>query len=258
MENLKIIAISDLHGYVPTIEQPFDILLICGDICPAHDHYYNFQKEWFEDTFIPWVNELPYKDEFSKVIMTWGNHDFVGERGNATMIQIWEAMTNQRLTILKNCATSIEYLGENGVKTLTVGGTPYCKVFGFWAFMVTDEVLVKKYNMLPKSLDVVISHDSPSINELGMIRDGFNAGVDAGNKILDEWIVENTPKYLFSGHIHSGNHSFEKIGETWMANVSMVNERYEPNHFILGFEIDRETKELITQYPIICNAKRLE
>lgn len=253
MENLKILAISDLHGYLPKIEDKFDILFICGDICPAHDHYYAYQKEWIENEFVTWINNLPYKDAFSVVVMTWGNHDFIGEKMREGDNNHLKKLTNGRLHILKNDMLSVEYLSDDGVKTLYVAGTPYCKIFGNWAFMVSDESLREKYSKLPNNLDVLLTHDSPRVNNLGMISQGWNSGVDAGNKILDEWIINNNPKYLFSGHIHSGNHVFEKIGNTWMANVSLVDERYDPTHPALGFEIDRETKELIEWYPVLFN-----
>ena len=253
MEPIKIIAMSDLHGYLPKVEDNFDILLICGDICPAHDHYYDYQKKWFEKEFIRWVNELPYKDAFSVVVMTWGNHDFIGERTNEGMNKDYKNRTHGRLNILKNDTLSVEYLAKDRVGTIYIGGTPYCKIFGSWAFMVSDEMLREKYSRMPNNLDILITHDSPRVNELGMIKEGWNNGVDAGNKILDEWIINNNPKYLFSGHIHSGNHTFEKIGETWMSNVSLVNEQYNPTNPALGFEIDRETKELIEWYPVLFN-----
>lgn len=247
METLKIIAISDLHGYLPKIENQFDILLICGDICPAHDHYYTFQKKWIENVFIPWVNNLPFNDSLSKVVLTWGNHDFIGETLSDNDKKHCEKLTNHRLEILKNEVRNIN--------TLNVGGTPYCKIFGNWAFMLSDDKLKEKFHSLPKDLDILITHDSPSINELGTIHSGWNKGTDAGNKVLDEWVMENTPKYLFSGHIHSGNHTFEKIGQTYMANVSYVDEKYEPYPYILGFEIDKKTKELVEQYPILLKAE---
>ena len=36
---IKIIAFSDPHGQLPIITEPFDLMLIGGDVCPAHDHY---------------------------------------------------------------------------------------------------------------------------------------------------------------------------------------------------------------------------
>ena len=55
---LKILATSDLHGNMPYITAPFDLLLICGDICPAHDHYFNYQIGWFQYEFSKWINTL--------------------------------------------------------------------------------------------------------------------------------------------------------------------------------------------------------
>ena len=72
---IKVIGISDLHGYLPPITEEFDLLLIGGDICPAHSHYYYFQRMWLATDFVKWVSELPYKDEWSKVIFIGGNHD---------------------------------------------------------------------------------------------------------------------------------------------------------------------------------------
>ena len=47
------------------------------------------------------------------------------------------------------------------------------------------------------------------------------------------------------GHIHSGNHKLEKVEDTWLANVSYVDEYYYPSHEILRFQINPETKEIV-------------
>ena len=111
--------------------------------------------------------------------------------------------------------------------------------------MVSDKTLEKKYKQIPDNVDILISHDSPTLNELGFIHSGWNAGTEAGNKVLDKYIVEKKPKYFFSGHIHSGNHAFKKIGDTYMANVSYINENYTPFYPILEFTLNGETKELV-------------
>ena len=69
---LKIVAISDLHGNLPDIIEPADIALIPGDIVPLAVQFNNpGSKEWLENTFANWVNNLPV----DAVFLTAGNHD---------------------------------------------------------------------------------------------------------------------------------------------------------------------------------------
>ena len=239
---LDIQATSDLHGNLPSIEKPFDLLLICGDISPAHDHYFNYQINWFQHDFAEWINKLPFKDEFSKVILIAGNHDFWGEKIQKEHLGIFNIETQNRVVYLRN--TGYNYICSDGSE-ISIFGTPYCKIFGSWAFMVSDETLEKKYKQIPDNVDILISHDSPTLNELGFIHSGWNAETEAGNKVLDKYIIEKKPKYFFSGHIHSGNHGFKKIGDTYMANVSYINENYTPFYPILEFTLNGETKELV-------------
>lgn len=248
-DNLQILVTSDLHGNLPKITTPFDLLLICGDVCPAHDHYYAFQKEWIMNEFADWINSLPLspdplQESFCKIVMVGGNHDFFLEMATKSEIDEFYKKTNHRIIILKNEEYDYEYLDENGIDSLKIFGTPYCKIFGSWAFMVTNDTLEKKYSQIPDNIDILISHDSPSLNNLGMIQQGWNKGTDAGNKILDYFIINKKPKFFFSGHIHSGNHNFQKINDTYMANVSYVNERYIPDYEILNFKINKKTKQL--------------
>ena len=77
--------------------------------------------------------------------------------------------------------------------------------------MVSNDKLEEKYSEIPEGTDILISHDSPTINNLGLIQEGWNEGVDAGNIVLDKYIRERKPRYFFSGHIHSGNHNFEDV-----------------------------------------------
>ena len=246
--NLKILVASDFHGFLPNVgKEPFDFFFICGDICPATNHSYTYQYEWIRTVFVEWIKSLPYKDEYSKVIMTWGNHDFIGHN---VMGKDIENLCDGRLIILKNVTCNVFYKCGDGEKRISIFGTPWCKIFFNWAFMAGNEKLDKYYSECPNGVDVFISHDSPTLNGLGTITSGPNRGTDAGNTVLDKCIEEKKPKFFFSGHIHSGNHTFEKIGETWMANVCLVDENYEPRPYILGFELDRETLDVIQQYPV--------
>ena len=98
------------------------------------------------------------------------------------------------------------------------------------------EDLRKYYDLIPEGLDILISHDAAYINDMGMIFMGPYRGENAGNKILAEYVKKVKPALYFCGHIHSGNHRFEEIDGTKCANVSIMNEDYNPSHFPLVFE----------------------
>jgi len=245
MKNIDVIAISDTHGYLPEIKTPFDLMLICGDICPAHDHYYAYQINWFQHEFAEWIKTLPFKNPWSRVVITWGNHDFVGERISEAELLCFYITTEHKAVVLRNEECIYDYPNEEGIGTLKIFGTPYCKIFGNWAFMVSNEKLKQKFGFIPEDCDILLSHDAPDINNLGLISMGRWSGENAGNKVLAEAIKEKKPKIALCGHIHSGNHVFEKIDDTWLANVSYVDENYFPSHDILYFQINPETKEIV-------------
>ncbi len=72
---MKIVAISDLHGYLPEIP-PCDLLLIAGDLCPTYDHHPDWQSRWLANHFGAWLERVPAKH----IVGIAGNHDFVFEQ----------------------------------------------------------------------------------------------------------------------------------------------------------------------------------
>ena len=72
---MKFLAVSDLHGWLPEIREEFDLLMIPGDVCPDMYGVEYSQIDWFSGVFIPWINNLPFKHAWSKVIFVPGNHD---------------------------------------------------------------------------------------------------------------------------------------------------------------------------------------
>src|SRR5215217_6124896 len=77
---MKIVAVSDQHGFLPTVPR-CDLLIVAGDICqdfvdgvPAvtapHD-----QKGWFDARIRAWLRGAPATHKLA----TWGNHDFCGQ-----------------------------------------------------------------------------------------------------------------------------------------------------------------------------------
>lgn len=231
---MKVTVTSDLHGYLPEITEEFDLLLICGDICPVQNHNVHFQEEWLNGTFATWIKNLPYKDMMSRVVCIAGNHDIFLERAKKSKVEEFRTNCGEQFVYLKNEEYDFEYLSDKGIETLKIFGTPYCKVFGNWAFMRED--LRKYYDKIPDDIDILISHDAADINELGVIHEGWSVGVNAGNQMLTKYVKKISPKYYFCGHIHSGKHDFEEVDGIKCANVSLMNERYEPLNKILSFE----------------------
>lgn len=224
---MKIAVISDLHGYLPIYPSEYwngieecEILLICGDILPL-----NIQtnmpksKDWLIVDFKLWASDLPVE----KVYIVAGNHDFWFERNSLESHSIFSKY--DKVTYL--CNEFTDYLSTQDSKVYRIFGTPYCKIFGNWAFMRNNEFLAQKYNEIPENVDIFISHDAPKVSDIGLIKEGNWSGTDAGNPVLAKYILEKKPKYAFCGHIHSGNHEIQEVEGIKFANTSVVNERYD-------------------------------
>lgn len=242
---MKILSTSDLHGFLPEIKEPFDLFLICGDICPVECHGRKFQDEWIHDDFVSWVNSLPFKNSWSMVVMTPGNHDFVMETYKPEDYQGIERMCNYKLKILRNESYEFLYPVSDGVDSLNIFGTPYCSIFGNWAFMRSPEILEEKYSRIPEDTDILISHDAPNVNKLGAITQGYWKNDTTGNPILSKHIERVKPKLFVCGHFHSGNHQLQNIDGIYMANVSYINEAYEPFWDVLTIYYDEESRKII-------------
>ena len=235
---MKCIVMSDLHGHLPKIEEEFDLLLLPGDVCPVWNHNRHFQWDWLTGEFVQWIKSLPFKNEASKVVMCAGNHDFALEGLSKNKARQFEEKAEGRLTYLDNEET-IFFCNEDGnIASYHIFATPYCKQFGNWAFMRSS--LERYYEPIPENLDILLSHDAADINDLGLILQGMYRGTNAGNKVLADYVKKRKPKYYFCGHIHSGNHALTDINGTKMANVSIMNEDYEPTHFPLVLDITQE------------------
>lgn len=245
---MRFLAISDLHGYLPEIKEEFDLLMIPGDVCPDMYSIEYRQIDWFNDVFIPWVNNLPFKHVWSKVIFVPGNHDKCFE-GMVSKVQImeWEQRTEGHLKILNHDFYDFEYPVSDGTDVLRIFGTPYCGQFGNWSFMVDDETLNKKFSQIPESVDILLSHDSPNINKLGAVLDENSRFYNpfAGNDILTKHIWRIHPLIFHSGHIHSGNHVPFKLDGVYFANVSLVDEDINPVNNILSYIFDEEKKNVV-------------
>jgi hypothetical protein len=248
---IKLIGISDLHGYLPPITEGFDLLLVGGDICPAHSHYNYFQRAWLSTEFVEWVKGLPFNDDNSRVVFIGGNHDcYLDEEPNPNKGDFSSIYTDiikpcgDRLIYLEDDEYTFEKMDDDGqTETLKIYGTPWCKIFGNWWFMRNNEFLKMAYDAIPEGLDILLTHDAPALPPHGIISQGPWSGTDAGNKILAEAIREKKPRYAFYGHIHSSSHEMTEIDGTGVRCLSVMDESYSPVYSPMVIEIAGNMKE---------------
>lgn len=233
---MKVTAISDLHGNLIDIES-CDLLCICGDISPLDiQKDYLAMWEWIFNKFIPWINSI---DCYS-VCFTPGNHDFWFQKymSEFRIKQAIHEATYKKLFILIDTLAILPIAG----KSVKIYGTPWCKTFGNWAFMPGNYCLDNKYSNIPENIDILMCHDSPSTGEVGYIHydeplDNGETKIPAGNFWLADAIDSTKPKYVLSGHVHSGDHELKTYGETKYANCSILDESYSIYYKPLTFEL---------------------
>ncbi len=226
---MKICAFSDMHGQINFKVEPCDIVLIGGDIIPLKIQNYTVEsEEWFKTVFIPWCNDLPCE----KVVFIAGNHDFFLMRHPDRM----RLMLKGQDKIVYLDGEIFEYKGK------VIFGTPWCKPFGRWAFMESYEEQDKRYARYLEiigKVDIVLSHDAPyGVSDIILQKDCWWAdGTHIGNQSLKKFLEAAKPTLNIHGHLHTTNHNVEKLGDTDVYCVSILDENYEiafePQYFEL-------------------------
>lgn len=228
---IDIVASSDFHGCLPEITKPFDLMLLAGDLEPTISHNFYYQQDWYKMIFIPWIQNLPFKNAWSKVIFVAGNHSrFLAQEQHSDIVKEFERKCNGRLKYLHNEYYESEHLDEDigDIVTLKIFGTPYCKIFGDWWNMLTPEGLQKAYSEIPENIDILLSHDAP-LGTCDMCLE-WREPEHIGNGLLTDAIIEKNVKVCLVGHLHSANHNWEQLENTLVRQVSYLNERYQPTY----------------------------
>lgn len=221
---MRIVAISDLHGYLPEITQSADIMLIGGDISPLEIQFNKPKmKVWLETEFAYWIKSLPV----DKVYMVAGNHDSFFEGINSMNLATFKQQCDFKLIYLENNYIIHRHEG----KEIKIFGTPYCHIFGNWPFMRSEEYLTQKFKEIPDKCDIIISHDPPyGIGQVDQILQSVRWSNQelkhVGNIPLSEKLKDIEYKLLVSGHIHSGDHYPFEFNNGIVVNVSLKDENY--------------------------------
>lgn len=215
---MKIIALSDLHGYLPENIEPCDVVAIAGDIIDLFTQRdYHGSHDWFRGVFLDWCHTLPCK----RVIICAGNHDFYlsGLLGECKFREdISDRYLGNKVIYLED--ESYEYNGK------LFYGFPWVSELPFWAFStdnVTLDVKNKLYKNIPDNTDVLICHATPALGTLT-----FAQYTDVR---LAKRIAEIRPPVVICGHIHelryeSAHVVWENKTTTNIHNASVKDDYY--------------------------------
>lgn len=220
---MKFLAVSDMHGNLDNIcLDNVDIALFAGDIAPLNGrgpwHVYN-QLKWINKNFKSWCEKWPNVE----IVFIPGNHDFfpiIKERFGNTL---------QGHDLSVHLASNAHMLVDSSIelKGLKIYGTPWVPIISHsWAFEAENDVLKQKFDLIQEELDILITHTPPRFNYIDVsLEYGINSD-KFGSHALAEAIFAKHPRMCFCGHIHSGDHKMNILGDTQVWNVSRVNESY--------------------------------
>ncbi|MBJ7458065.1 MAG: metallophosphoesterase [Thermoleophilaceae bacterium] len=207
---------SDLHGLLPRVE-PCDVLLVAGDVCPLDgERDFARMKDWIEGEFSDWLRAVPA----DRIVMTPGNHDFAIERQRE-----WPDLPAE---LLIDQSTSI---GE-----LTLHASPWVPTLKHWAFYGDDDKLEAVAAAIPDGADIWLQHGPP----YGYLDRLWRDSRHVGNSHTLKALASRGPQVFVCGHIHEAYGLAQHDG-TLIANVSFVDEFYEPQHRHLALRADGET-----------------
>ena len=224
---MNVCALSDLHGDFVHIK-PCELVCICGDISPLNiQGNYDKMQKWLLNTFKPWASKLPC----NKVIFIAGNHDKCFSNLDFMYTQFSK---DDKVTYLFH--EKYTYTSSEG-KDYTIFGTPYCKLFGNWAFMEMNSQLEQLFMNIPYNCDILLSHDAPFGCTDVLLQLGYYTGEHIGNKPLAEAILQKMPKFVLHGHLRSTSREFENLGVSQVVNCSIKNEYYEVDYDPIYFEL---------------------
>lgn len=229
-KGIRIAATSDLHGFLEGLEEEVlkakpDILVIAGDIHPCLMNV--SADQWFRTRFFPFVKRLS-----CEVVAIPGNHDFWFNEVLSGNDGGWRDKVNYPSNFHLLCDT------EETICGLKFYGTPWTPwINGKWCWEASDKTLEYVYSKIPQNLDVLVTHSPPHIEHKTIdisTQRPKQFWRHFGSKALWRQVAWKAPRYVFCGHIHSGDHDMN-LGKsslngsmvTKIYNVSRVNEMYE-------------------------------
>lgn len=124
---------------------------------------------------------------------------------------------------------------------LIICGIPWITGLKNWAFYSYEPA--KKYNpIMLTNIDVLLTHQPPKVGKVGASYPNEYRERNFGSYELTCAILNSNVKYNFCGHVHSGDHNRNMLGNTEIYNVSLKDEDYEPIYEPLYLNIEKESE----------------
>lgn len=201
---MKIVAISDIHGYLPKSLPAGDVLVIAGDIAPDIRPL-DKQASWMRVQFTEWLR--PRVADYRNIIIVPGNHDYWGWEGQN---HVGWFIHDELNSFEDGPPPSFVYICEEPT-TLELGKylfyvNPYCLSLPGWAYQTNEEELADMYRKIPLGVDVIVSH-GPSLDYCDKIIKE-SGSFHAGSVSLKNAIKKAKPKVVICGHIHESEGTY--------------------------------------------------
>lgn len=182
---MKIWHISDSHQLHHQLVPPsnVDVVVHSGDAANKNDPFIN---EHELRNFLEWFAALPVKTK----IFVPGNHDISLERNLVLTREI------ESLGVIPLIDAGVTIDGVN------FWGSPWVPRYGNWSWMTSRETLNRKWEKIPQSTDVLITH-GPPFAILDSTYGNSHEYENVGCRALQKRIFRDPPLLHLFGHVHS-------------------------------------------------------
>jgi Icc-related predicted phosphoesterase len=218
MSSLRIVIISDTHGFHDVVKIPDgDVLIHAGDGC---------SRGTLEEAEA-WLDALRRLPHAHKLVIA-GNHDRCFE----TDPQAARSLTH-----------GLTYLQDSDVTIagLRFWGAPWQPWFLSWAFnLQRGSEIAEKWALIPDDIDVLITHGPPA----GILDETWD-GRPVGCEDLLQTVERITPRLHVFGHIHEG-YGAQVRGSTLFVNASTCTLRYRPKQSAVVVDLPHDRSKPAT------------
>jgi Icc-related predicted phosphoesterase len=234
---MKVLCISDTHGVLPTPPNgEYDVFIHAGDIAPCTSLLGNIesgfigfpasqddialkQLEWYESTFIPWINSINAKH---KIIIP-GNHDLATER---YLYRFEQIISRHNIEMLLGSA--VKLTTSNG--EINVYGYPWIVPVGKWAWCATAETRQTLLDQMPDvNIDILLSH-APPYGCVDEARGGYHIGVPEMNR---DFFASRNIGIVLCGHCHEQGGEMTHIDNTPVYNIAYTRDKWQTAGFTI-------------------------